>query len=142
MAIWLVIHLFLPNSTRVTIILTLLSSVVAVVEISETAIAYALVMDLAALQLPLIVIYDAALFICCFWGQLACREGARYELSIYTISGALMAAASTFIGFRLSEADSVRMRGAVYLMKRAVMFGFLASTVSLHTIVGVDSEQP
>jgi hypothetical protein len=97
-------------------------------------------MDLATLQLPLIVIYDAALFICCLWGQFACPENAHYELLICTIMGALMAAASTFIGYGLSDADSMRMRSAVYLMKRAMMFGFLASTVSLHTIVDVTRE--
>jgi hypothetical protein len=119
------------------IMITLLSSAVAVVEISEVALIYAPVMDLARLQFPLIVIYDAVLLSACIWGYFITTAKLRHRLTVYAILGVLLAIASTFVGMRLSDQESMRMRSSVCLMKRAVMFGFLAAIVSFHTVVGV-----
>jgi hypothetical protein len=141
MIIWLIIHLYLPESSRMTIMLTLLSSAVATVEMSEAAIVYAPTMNLAQLQFPLVIIYDVALLSACIWAQFVCTEHVRYRLTIYTVIGFLIAVASTFIGLRLGDLESLRTRSSLYLMKRAVMFGFLGCDISLHTIVDVKGQK-
>jgi hypothetical protein len=141
MVLWLIVRLVVPDSTRAVVVITFLSSAMAAVEISETAVLYAPATDLSKLQLPLAVAYDAAVLGACIWAHLAAHQKAKYRLSIYTIIAALMAAASTFIALRLGDSEAIPMRSSLYLMKRAVMFAFLAAAASFHAVVEVQQVQ-
>lgn len=137
MILWLILHLFMPENTRIIVIIALLSSFVGSVEMSETAVIFASILDLTKLQFPMMVIYDAALVVSISLAYFKIEKERRHKFMMYSILGVLMAATSTFISYKLSGSQWMRMRSTVYLMKRAIMFGFMATITSFHTIVGV-----